>query len=651
MTFLFAGALVLAACGDTGATPSAEESADGSAPAESQPAESAGTITVVIDGQLTTLSNAANDLPTAEANEYIYNGLYQYDLSLAPIPDLTDGECEVSEDGTIYTCTLQAGLTFHDGSPVTAEDVAFVYDMAHADNCRLNASICIPDFLADAEAVDDVTVEFTLTQPYAPFVTTMLPGVGIESKAVIEAAYTEFQGATEALDAADVQAVADVLAEVTAAEDTTTPEAQAACDAELAGAEELLTTIGTQIPNREDFNVLEDGSFDACAFATDLQARVANAATSLAAEGEEAIAAAYPLLSFNFDAPVGTGPWMCEAGCVEPGQGATLTAFEGYVAGPPATETLELRIITDDVTGANALASGEVDWKYSLTQDAYNGIAENPDLQFAEYPDFGYFGLQYNLREGRLFADKNLRLAVQLCIDKPETVNIATNGGGVPIEADIPPASWAFNDQLTPVERDTEAAIALLEESGWTVTPGQAATKGDQTLSTDVYVRAGRPDRIAFMELTRDQVIECGIEFNVIPGDFATVLLPLLDYPNDFDAYFGGWSTGYEPDPFSLWHSSQCTTPELPSANNYICFQNDEADQLISDGLVESDQDARAEIYQRFEEILYEEQPYLFAWSDLAHEGLNGTMTSTSGELDLSTPEWHWELETLTVAE
>ena len=119
---------------------------------------------------------------------------------------------------------------------------------------------------------------------------------------------------------------------------------------------------------------------------------------------------------------------------------------------------------------------------------------------------------------------------MQYCIDKAATVEQATNGQGVPVEADIPPASWAYNPDLQTVERDVPAAIGFLEEAGWTVevdADGNAtgpATRDGVEFATDVYVRAGRPDRIAFMELLRDQVVDCGIVINVIEADFATVL-------------------------------------------------------------------------------------------------------------------------------
>lgn len=668
LAFLFSGALILAACG----TQTPGESAESDAPPASQdpgssapPTEggtAAGTITYAIDGQLTTLSNANNDVPTAEAFSFIGAALYTYDPTLTPVPELAADLCEVSDDDLVWTCTL-IDATFHNGDPVTAADAAFTFEIAKSENCRFNPSVCLGPFLESAEAVDETTVEFTLLEPYAPFATVALPGIAIDSQAVVEAAYEEFAGEAEGADPAEVTEAMDAL-NAAAAPEEGDPD-PAACEAAIEAGEAAVESGGVEVPSRDTFNTGGENAdeYDPCANATALADLLSQILATLEGEGVDAIAAVYPLLSFNSE-PVNAGPYMCEAGCFAPGESLTLTAFPDYYAGAPETETIVMPIITDEVQIGNAVQAGEVDWHYSVPSDVYTALEGDENFKFAEYPDFGYFSLQYNLREGQLFADLGARKAVQYCIDKARTVEEATNGQGIPVEADIPPASWAYNDGLETVARDVPTAIGFLEDEGWTVevdgdgNATGAATRGDETFSTEVYVRAGQPERIRFMELLRDQVIDCGIEIEVIEGDFATVLLPLLTFPHippnadePYDAYFGGWSTGYDPDPFALFHGSQCTSEEQPELYNYVCWQNDEADALIDEGLITSDQDERAAIYQEFEQIVYDEQPYLFAWADLVHEVIDVNMQSSAGELELGSPSWDWQLETLTIAE
>ena len=188
---------------------------------------------MVVDGQITTLSNANADVPTAKAYAFIGTGLYQYDATLTPVPDLAADLCEVDEEEIVWTCTLREA-TFHNGDPVTAADVVFTYELAKSANCRFNPSVCLAPFLESVTAIDDTTIEFTLLEPYAPFATVILPGISIDSEAVVTAAYDEFVGEASGADAADVTAAIDAITAATVGPDPEDAEFvpdPAACEA------------------------------------------------------------------------------------------------------------------------------------------------------------------------------------------------------------------------------------------------------------------------------------------------------------------------------------------------------------------------------------------------------------------------------------
>ena len=217
-------------------------------------------------------------------------------------------------------------------------------------------------------------------------------------------------------------------------------------------------------------------------------------------------------------------------------------------------------IIKDDIAGGQALAAGEVDWKYSLTGPTYEEIKADPALKFVEYPDFGFFALYFNQHPdaNALFADQNLRQAVSYCFDKEATADAATNGQGVAIYSEIPPASWAYPTQgLNTYPMDQAKSKELIEASGWTLGADGIYEKAGQKLSTVVAVRAERPDRSKWMQLVGDQVRQCGIDLQFKEIDFAAILNMLDVYPHvnaaapetgkPFDAYFGGFSTELRP--------------------------------------------------------------------------------------------------------
>jgi peptide/nickel transport system substrate-binding protein len=80
----------------------------------------------------------------------------------------------VSEDGLTYTFPIREDVTFHDGSPLTADDVKFSWDrVLEMDLPESNASL-LADTVAETRAVDDFTFEVTLQQPNAAFLNSVV---------------------------------------------------------------------------------------------------------------------------------------------------------------------------------------------------------------------------------------------------------------------------------------------------------------------------------------------------------------------------------------------------------------------------------------------------------------------------------------------
>ena len=74
---------------------------------------------------------------------------------------------EVSDDGLEYIFHLREDVVFHNGEPLTAEDVAFTYNLAIEKNKPLTTNLLIN--LQEAEVVDDYTVKFILSDPFEGF--------------------------------------------------------------------------------------------------------------------------------------------------------------------------------------------------------------------------------------------------------------------------------------------------------------------------------------------------------------------------------------------------------------------------------------------------------------------------------------------------
>ncbi|MFN3954839.1 MAG: ABC transporter substrate-binding protein [Pararhodobacter sp.] len=104
----------------------------------------------------------------------IYEGLTRFGPDGSVNPGLAHG-WDISEDGLTYTFHLVDGVTFHDGTPMSADDVVFTLERARAEDST-NAQKQLFAAIDTVRAVDPLTVEVTLSQPQGGFLFNMAWG-------------------------------------------------------------------------------------------------------------------------------------------------------------------------------------------------------------------------------------------------------------------------------------------------------------------------------------------------------------------------------------------------------------------------------------------------------------------------------------------
>ena len=114
------------------------------------------------------------DTTAYRLNNLIYDGLIQLDENLAPRPDLAVSWRQLDDKTWLFT--LRRDARFHDGRPVTPEDV--VYTFKTILDPTLNARFrSLYEPLAAVESVGDDQVRFTLKAPYAPLLSYLDLGI------------------------------------------------------------------------------------------------------------------------------------------------------------------------------------------------------------------------------------------------------------------------------------------------------------------------------------------------------------------------------------------------------------------------------------------------------------------------------------------
>lgn len=115
-----------------------------------------------------------------------YDGLYRW-LDNPPklAPWLAESHT-VSPDGLVYRFKLRSNAKFHDGSPVTADDV--VYSIERVIGINKGSAVLFTPVIkpGSTKAIDAGTVEFTLTKPSATFMST-IPELHIVNAKVLKA--------------------------------------------------------------------------------------------------------------------------------------------------------------------------------------------------------------------------------------------------------------------------------------------------------------------------------------------------------------------------------------------------------------------------------------------------------------------------------
>lgn len=312
--------------------------------------------------------------------------------------------------------------------------------------------------------------------------------------------------------------------------------------------------------------------------------------------------------------PVGAGPYKLKE-WVE-NQRVVLEANLDYFEGPPHIREVVYRSVPDQTTQFLELKAGNLD-TIDLTPPQYLFQTGGPKWEAGwrkyRYLASAYTYLGYNLAHP-LFREKAVRQALALAIDKREIIKGALMGLGEPTIGHFKPDSWAYNHELKDYPYDPAGALLKLAELGWKrETPDGPLMKDGRAFAFSIFTNQGNEQRIKAAAIIQNQLARIGIRVKVRTIEWATFIKEFIDQRR-FETVLMGWSIPQDPDAFDVWHSSKAAKPGL----NFVGYANPEADDLLEQGRNMVDPELRKPLYDRFQQVLLEDQPYCFLYTPYA---------------------------------
>ncbi|MBC7875644.1 MAG: peptide ABC transporter substrate-binding protein [Anaerolineales bacterium] len=109
-----------------------------------------------------------NNPADRDINRLIFSGLMKFDSHGLPQPDLAES-WGVSPDGVQYNFSIRKNAVWHDGEPVTTDDVIFTIELIKSSGSLFPQDIKDLWSQIEIKVIDDKTFQFKLPEPFAPF--------------------------------------------------------------------------------------------------------------------------------------------------------------------------------------------------------------------------------------------------------------------------------------------------------------------------------------------------------------------------------------------------------------------------------------------------------------------------------------------------
>jgi peptide/nickel transport system substrate-binding protein len=328
---------------------------------------------------------------------------------------------------------------------------------------------------------------------------------------------------------------------------------------------------------------------------------------------------------YNNKAYVGSGPYRMAS--YEPGSKITLVRNDQFPGPKPAVKAFDYPVYTDPQQTLLKLKAHELNVGELMPGQYYEEIqrfeekGEKPKnspffdgrIVCDKVPDTGYRYLAWNA-DRPIFSDKRVRNAMTYAFDRPGILAKVFRGLGTLTTGPFSPDGPYSDPSIKPRPVDLEAAKRLLADAGWSDSDGdglldKALRPGEprKPFAFNFLVPATSTEALVLANILRDDLLKIGVKMTMESAEWS-LFLKRMDEKN-FDAYVAAWTTGWQPDLFQIWHSTQA---DVPKGSNRVGFRNKEADRIIEALRNTFEIDQRIALAREFHRLVDVEQPYTF---------------------------------------
>ncbi len=276
------------------------------------------------------------------------------------------------------------------------------------------------------------------------------------------------------------------------------------------------------------------------------------------------------------------------------------------------------QIINDYAVAVTALLAENIDVIRSIPANKFIELKESEkaksNYNFYTPDQLAYYGFGINCKLPK-FSDKKTRQALAHIVDVNKIIELAAYGMGKPTIGPIYPGNKKFyNNDIVPYDYNLETAKQLLAEAGWKDTDGDGfldkiLNGKKEKFTIKITYNQGNDARKTMATLFQEEARKVGIDVDILGQDMS--IFVDTKKKHDFEIYIGGFQLPSVPDdPKQVFYTTSATN----GGSNYVSFGTIESDSLIDKIRTELDEDKRAMLYKRLQEIIHDEACTIFVY-------------------------------------